>query len=70
MSDAVGEHPRLAAARAGEDEQGPVGCFDGTALRLVETAEDLRCAGGGGQGGDGAAPGAPRDGMPLTGTAL
>jgi hypothetical protein len=41
VGDAVGEDPRLAAARAGEDQQWPVGRLDGAALRLVEAREEI-----------------------------
>ena len=49
--DPVGEHPRLARARAGEHEQRPAGMLDGLPLGLVEPLEEaLEALGGGGIG--------------------
>ena len=39
MGDAVGDDPRLAAARTGEDEHRAFGGFDGFALLRVELVE-------------------------------
>jgi hypothetical protein len=39
VSDPVGEHPRLARARARDDEQRPFGRHDGVALRLVQLVQ-------------------------------
>ena len=50
VCDAVGEHPRLAAAGAGEDEQRPVGSDHRLTLGVVEVREDRRGGGGGAQG--------------------
>ena len=39
--DPVGQHARLAAARAGEDQQRPLAVRDGLALGLVEALQEL-----------------------------
>ena len=41
VGDAVREHPRLARAGAGDDEQRPVGVGDGLVLGGVETVEEV-----------------------------
>jgi hypothetical protein len=52
-ADAVGEHPRLARAGAGDDEQRRAGVHDGLDLARVEPLQQCRSAGGAGLHGGG-----------------
>ena len=48
VGDAMGEHPRLARAGAGDDEQRTLGVDDGVELVGVEQVGELAGPGGGG----------------------